>query len=138
MYVVVYNGLAQERSSIIDLPVSSKAMYSLEEVGSTKRRVRTVPAVPTLGVAPGGVGGAPYRITFQARDVPPLGAKVYKVAVAGSFRNAHAPGSLRVNRNESDSLRVVDVWRGRRLSNRKGGGDDVVASNEYFSATFDG
>lgn len=121
---MVYNGLAQEQNSIIHLPVSSKAMYSVEEIGMNQSVVDTAAAIPSFG----DVGAAPYRIAFQARKVPPLGAKVYKVAVTRD----RSKFSLR-----KTPLPVLPREQERKMS-EAGDEGDVVLANEYFSAIFDG
>lgn len=109
------------------MPVSSKAMYSVEEIGggNSTHTIQEVQAVPALVVSKLG-GGAPYRIAFMAVKVPPLGASVYKVTIGGVSRGkgmkSQQAKAVRTSRKLSDEDEVPDVF----------------ASNEYYSVTFDG
>jgi hypothetical protein len=139
VYVVVYNGLAQSRSSIVHLPVSSKAMYSVEEIGGDNSTIQAVQAIPTLRVTK--LGGAPYRVAFMAAKVPPLGASVYKVSVSGipplgaSVYKVSVSGISRVREIKSQ---LPEAARTSRISSGGHEEPDVIASNEYYSVTFDG
>jgi len=124
-YVVVYNGLAQSRSTIVHLPVSSPGFYTIEkvDVGAHPSTVGTSEeAIPVLESEI--LGGAPYRVPFLAAQVPPLGASMYKI-----FKTKSLPTA---SRQESG----VTITRRSLLGNIND--DEVVASNQYFTATFNG
>lgn len=124
LYVIVYNSLAQTRSSIIHLPVSSQAFYSVQEIGGGNHTVVQVPAIPTVH----STGGAPYRVIFQAKNVPAMGASIYKISLAQKHRT---------RRDGHTGAEPTSLQRERSLSK---GNDtsDIVASNEFYSVIFDG
>lgn len=114
MYVLVYNGLAQSRSSIINLPVQSKASYSVKRLPETTL-LAEVDSIPSIGP-----GNKTYRIVFSTGEIGPLSANIFKIAVGSS---------------QSTPTKNIDteVKAERRLESD----DEIVASNEYYSAAFD-
>lgn len=125
-YVVVYNGLAQPRSSIVHLPVSSKAMYSVQRVGAKNRSSSHVEAIPEFASAQGPHGT--YRVVFSTGILPPLGANVFEVSLA-DVSSASMP-SMKSTDNEVGT---------ERLLQRTGESSaEIIASNEFFSVTFNG
>ncbi len=126
LYIIIYNSLAQKRSSIIHLPVSSQAFYSIEEIGGTNQTLTAVSAIPALH----GSGGAKYRVVFSANNIPPMGAKMYKVSMAqmhGTRKDVHA--GFQPHQGTS--------FQRRRLLSKDSDDSDIVASNEYYSVAFD-
>jgi hypothetical protein len=99
-------------------------MYGVEEIGDDNSTIQTVHAIPALRAT--NLGGAPYRIAFMAAKVPPLGASVYKVSVGG------VPRATEIKSLQSSTL------RNRRTLPDRHEEPDVIASNEYYSVTFDG
>lgn len=124
-FVFVYNGLAQSRSSIIHLPVSNPGFYNIEKVD-----IGTHPT--TLGTSEEAIrvleskllGGAPYRVPFLAAQVPPLGASMYKISKTKSLATA----------SRQKSATTIK----KRSLLEKSNNDTVVASNQYFTAIFNG
>lgn len=115
MYLVVYNGLAQSRTSNIHLPVQSKASYSVTKVGDPNFSMQEVLPIPAIDC-----DCQKYRVVFSTGELGPLSASIFKVTVATSIQEEVFG---------ADSLHpVVD----RRLAS-----GDITGSNEYYSATFD-
>lgn len=122
MYVVVYNGLGQIRSTIVHLPISTPASYRIQVVNFTNsdqnfvQRSETIPVIEAWK----GKGGAQYRLPFLASHLPALGAHVYKVS---KIENEDPPG------HSSSTVKLK-----RSLTQGTG---EVIASNEFFAVTFD-
>ena len=129
VYVIVYNPLAHARSIIIHLPVTSKTSYTIEEIGrvNSSRRQIMVSAIPTLNTMD---HGAPYRVVFEAAKVPPMGASVFKVSMQSSFQKPSVSAA-------SEAMSTT-FQRQRSLAMDHESSSDIVASNEYYSAVFDG
>ena len=124
-YVVVYNGLAQSRSTIVHLPVSSPGFYTIEKVDLGTHPTTDGISEEAIRVLESEIlGGAPYRVPFLAAQVPPLGASMYKIYKTKS--------QLATSHQESGAT----ITRRSLLGNNND--DEVVASNQYFTATFNG
>ena len=88
-----------------------------------------VSAIPTLNTGTRD-RGAPYRVVFQAAKVPPMGASVFKVSMHSTIEQPSVTTA-------SDAM-STKYQRQRSLATDEEPSSDVVASNEYYSAIFDG
>jgi len=122
---VVYNGLVQVRSSIVHLPVSMPGTYKVDKVDvGNSTFVSMSEAIRVLESDV--LGGAPYRLPFLAAHIPPMGAIIYKISAMNNSSRWNSGSS------EKSSVRI------KRRSLLRSKDEVVVASNEYFTAIFDG
>ena len=103
--------------------MSTKATYIVAEIGGDNSTVQVVQAIPAVPLAK--QNGAPYQIAFRVANLPPLGASAYKVSI---------DGTLMVKEMKLQQLAAV---RSNGILSDGGLEEDVVASNEYYSVTFD-
>jgi hypothetical protein len=82
LYVLVYNPLASEKSTIVRLPVSTESTYRVERMGTNNEQVATSVPVDNkyvlsfdTGALPA-VGAATYRITMSSSKAPLNGMNV--------------------------------------------------------------
>jgi alpha-mannosidase len=134
LYVIVYNPLAQEQSTVIQLPVgSNQSAYVITKVGgeeqedeessssssSTPIKVKAV-AVQANEKLPG-KDTADYYINFYTGMLPPVGAALYKITTTE-------------NDAENGSTEQSD---GGSLSTVRNGDGRVSASNGIITVHFD-
>jgi hypothetical protein len=129
VYVVVYNSLGVERSTIVQLPVSTDAVYRVSKVGSPDGESNIVSSHP---VASGRAHGraSSYVLAFDTATLPALGASIFHISLserpddANELTKAFASSTVK-----SDH---------RRTEIEDGSSTDVKASNGIFSVLFDG
>jgi Glycosyl hydrolases family 38 N-terminal domain/Glycosyl hydrolases family 38 C-terminal domain/Alpha mannosidase middle domain len=81
IYVVVYNSLAATRSSVIHLPVATSDVLRVEDVTTeTSTLISPIPSLWNNGdnKAPT-TSPSEYVLTFEATELPPMGAKVFRI-----------------------------------------------------------
>jgi hypothetical protein len=123
--VVVYNSLATERSTVIDLPVSSDGIYHVAKIGDGDGVIKNITSHPaSQGVSD---QSAAQVVSFLAGPLPSSGASVYKVAFVGNITSidglVRCPDESIVTQRE-----ILGIEHSK----------DVEASNGLFSVVFDG
>ena len=124
IYVIVYNALAKERDEVVSLPIDSSSNYFVEKLGEKLVWVPlTSSYLPNANYAQ--VAGAASGIVyFEARDIPPLGALVFRVT--------------RLEEERLSSVSNPAVPRNLRQSTTQNNLDDeIVITNDILSVTFD-
>ena len=124
IYVIVYNALARKRDEVVSLPLDSSSKYSVEKwVGGQTEWVPVKSSVlPNANYAQ--VTKAASSIAyFEARDIPPLGASVFRVS--------------RFEDEMLSSVSIPAVSRNLRRSVQNDMDDEIVMSNGILSVTVD-
>jgi alpha-mannosidase len=107
LYIIVYNPLAQEQSTVIQLPVgSNQSTYLISRVGGEEQEESSTPVkVAAVAVQEHEKlsGTADYYINFYTRSLPPVGAALYKITTTDEPRNDTA-GQSSVSADGSLSL----------------------------------
>ena len=89
LYVIVYNSLASQRSSFIDLPVGSSGTFLVEAWQDGSSTTETIlEAQPSFFSAPHGQRDKTWMLSFSATALPPLGAKVFRIRKQYDKRSA--------------------------------------------------
>lgn len=82
LYVIVYNPLAAQRSSVVRLPVALEAIFRVERVDEVDHKrasiVRSVATDP-LRSEDGAVSGKRYILAFDTGDLPPVGGRAFRI-----------------------------------------------------------
>ena len=126
LYVIVYNGLASSRSTIVHLPVSANATFSITRLDFAHEDTQLVSSTPTVRPARITHMGADYVVAFDSRILPPAGAAVLKISMVNSTQNGD--GNLFANPPIGDTQsRVLHADEG----------DDVEVTNGLITAWFD-
>ena len=99
IYLVVYNALAQQRDEYVTVPVAVGAKYQvsrLVKVGGDEETWQDVKSAVVPNKNYGGIkASADYVLHFQAKDLPALGAAMYRIVMVSGDR--------------SDSLRQINL-----------------------------
>jgi len=128
--VIVYNALAQPRSTPILLPVSSAGSYSVRSGGDPNSTETIISSLQSLKST--ATGAASYVLPLDTGIVPALGAKIYQVTFVGGS-DSHLVG------NEESYLDGSATSEQRTLTSEANGGkEDVKYSNGLVAAVFDG
>lgn len=78
LYVIVYNGLASNRSATIDLPIGSNGNYIVEDL--QEGSVETINALRMpLRSSNHRADGDSFVLSFMALSLPAVGAKVFRI-----------------------------------------------------------
>jgi Glycosyl hydrolases family 38 C-terminal domain len=125
MYVIVYNSIAQSRSSEVRLPVASGSfrVERVDENTDQARYVRSIPSDPPFGSR---LDDPIHVLVFGTGKLPPLGAT--------AFRVVKEPDPVKSNWLEA-KIPAATAVRRRRL--RHGKKETVEVSNGGLSAEFD-
>mmetsp|Transcript_22177 Transcript_22177/g.44555 ORF Transcript_22177/g.44555 Transcript_22177/m.44555 type:complete len:1112 (-) Transcript_22177:51-3386(-) len=124
IYVIVYNALAKERHEVVSLPIDSSSYYFVEKLGGEQSDWVPVESsvLPNANYAQV-IGAASNIMHFEAKDIPPLGASVFRVS--------------RLEDEVLSSTSIPAVPRNLRRSVQNDMGDEIVMSNDILSVTFD-
>eukprot|EP00986_Skeletonema_menzelii_P007327 scaffold2854_cov140-Skeletonema_menzelii.AAC.3 len=125
IYVIVYNALAKERDEVVSLPIDSSTHSHVEKllVGEHSDWVPVTSSVlPNANYAQV-TGAASYIVYFEAKNIPPLGALVFRVS----------------RRSEGEMLSLASFPafpRNLRRSVENDIDDEIVMSNDMLSVKF--
>lgn len=126
--VIVYNALAQTRSTPILLPVSSAGSYSVRNAGSPNSTETVIPSIQSLKSTAS--GAASYVLPLDTGVLPALGAQLFQVTFMGNV----SPYRGAAGQSNQNSATRED----RILANRGDEKPDVEYSNGLVTAVFDG
>lgn len=126
--VIVYNALAQPRSTPILLPVSSAGSYSVRNAGSPNSTETVIPSIQSLKSTAS--GAASYVLPLDTGVLPALGAQLFQVTFVGNV-NPYRGAAGESNQNSA-------TREDRILTNRGDEKPDVEYSNGLLTAVFDG
>jgi hypothetical protein len=87
VYVVVYNSLGVEQSTIIELPVSTDAVYHVSKVGSPDGESNIVSSHPAAAGRAHGRASS-YMLAFNTATLPALGASIFYILLSGRSDDA--------------------------------------------------
>jgi alpha-mannosidase len=128
LYVLVYNPIAQNRSSIVRLPVASDALYRIERIEGGRNilflRPNSKDSWHSSGV------GVKYELMFDTETLPPLGAVAFRI-----IKEPEPISSELYNRIDMPMPRVTSTVRTRQL--RQGSKEVVELNNGIISVSFD-
>jgi hypothetical protein len=130
LYVIVYNSLGSGRSTVIHLPVSTNGIYQVTKIGSHSYEAALVLSHSSSSTCIS--GGAKYVVNFATGPLPPLGASVFQLSIT---KNSTA--SVKFSTLKTETLLTQEQHR-HRANTADVPSKDVEASNEFFSAVFDG
>jgi hypothetical protein len=130
VYVVVYNSLGGSRSTVVHLPVSTDGTYRVSKVGSSADEAKLVLA--SLSSLSSAKGSARYVAHFDTGPLPPLGASIFQITLAG---NTTTSKKLEHMDMSTSLMQKTDHRRVDEFGTRS---EDVEASNGMFSVLFDG
>lgn len=126
MYIVVYNGLGSNRSSIVRLPVSVDASFNVTRLGGNSIQSNLVRSSPTPLLSSKS-GAANYVLLFDTGPLAPAGATLFRIT--------------KINAETKRQIPLIDEAEpSRRLTatvNEEGDPDDVVATNGIVTVHFD-
>jgi len=125
IYAIVYNALAKERDEVVSLPIDiSSKNYVVEKLGDGQSDWVPVKSsvLPNANYAQI-VGAASDIMYFEARDIPPLGASVFRVK--------------RLEDERLSSASAPAVPRNLRRSIQNDSDYEIVIKNDILSVTFD-
>lgn len=106
IFIVVYNGLASRRSSIIGIPVAFPGQYQVTSVDLDRRHLGQDEEIMTSAVLSQTKSLQISTIVyFDTGPLPPVGAKVYRLKIMNSFEG-------KVD-SESSLTRVSALLRGK-------------------------
>ena len=132
VYVVIYNGLGTSRSTVVHLPVSSDGTYRISKVSGSVAEAKVVQSYLSSTGTGGAENGAKYVVHFNTGPLPPLGANVYNVTLAGTALAS-------TTAEHADTKRMfIQKSVHRRVDDLVPKDKDVEASNGIFSVLFDG
>ena len=121
LYVLVYNSLGTERSSIINLPVSNNVnqsfdITSVSDSGGGDATAQTVVPMPVVAVQSGDTTPTQtkYVLSFATGSIPPVGAKAFRIRRSSSFKETTSttilPESFSQSNLEEDQ--VIELSNG--------------------------
>lgn len=122
MFVVVYNGLASNKSTIVRLPVSVDGPFHVTRLGSSTIQESLVHSSPSPFVATQSTS-ANFVLLFDTGPLVPVGATVFRVYKSPLEANTKVP-SVQSQRR----LRPID---------RENESSQVVTSNGAVKVHFD-
>lgn len=129
VYVVVYNSLGVERSTIVQLPVSTGAVYRVSKVGSPDGESNAVSSHPAAA-GRANVKASSYVLAFDTATLPALGASIFHISLS-----ERSDDETELTKTFASSTVKSDH---RRMEIEHGSPTDVEASNGIFSVLFDG
>jgi len=146
IYVIVYNALAQSRHETISLPVNSSSHYIVDRLEpSMEWSSSSAAASPVeFSLLPNpnyanAATAAPFTLHFEANDLPPLGASVFRIRNEEEGKQ-HGVSSVapviiarRTIREPMGSLRTNSNPDGYASQSE----NDLEVSNGVLSVTFD-
>lgn len=127
--VIVYNALAQARSTPVLVPVSSAGSYSVWSGGDPNSTATVISAIPSLKST--AVGAASYVLPLDTGIIPALGAKMYHVTFIGAPDSHFADSEESYSNSFTSDQRIL-------TTEVDGGKEDVEYSNGLMTAIFDG
>ncbi|KAL7554706.1 hypothetical protein ACHAWF_018221 [Thalassiosira exigua] len=138
IYVVAYNALAHTRSEVIPLPMDSDADYIVEELNADDWSAVSSSLIPNPNHARS-PSGAHFTLYFEAKELPPLGASVFRVRkTVGPYQSiARRATESTPRRGDIPSRRLrttPNFPRDELLSQPE---DDLILSNGALSVAFD-
>ena len=132
--MIVYNGLASSRSTIVRLPVSTNTTYTVTRLDAAREdNSKLVHSLPNHKVRSSRISdeSTDFVLAFDTGPLPPVGAAVLKVSMTNSSRDGRAfDDDNRLISDLSHSSVESRVLRGDE-------GDDVEVSNGLITARFD-
>jgi hypothetical protein len=129
VYVVVYNSLGVERSTIVQLPVSTDAVYRVSKVGSPDGESNIVQSHPAAAGRANGRASS-YVLAFDTATLPALGASIFHISLSERSDDA-------TELTKTFASSTVKSYH-RRTEIEHVSPTDVEASNGIFSVLFDG
>ena len=132
IYVVVYNALATNKSSIVRLPVSVDAGFDVTNMNSNETIVTN--QHPTPSFLNTSSSAAEYALVFNTGPLEPIGGTVFRVRrAAGGSSRSYGASLKALSSTELQRLRGLRAKgeKEKNLSNK------ITASNGKFSAQFD-
>jgi hypothetical protein len=84
LYVVVYNALGSNDSSVIRLPVSSDGAFEVKKLGTQTVESSVYIATKAPFAGNGVLSSAKYVLAFNTGALPPVGATVFKIQMQSS------------------------------------------------------
>ena len=125
LYVIVYNGLASNRSATIDLPIGSNGDYIVEDLQEGSVETMGALRMP-LRSSNHRADGDSFVLSFMAPSLPAVGAKV--------FRIRKHDGSITSMLNE---IRVDSLSTQMKNEQEEREDGTVKISNDHFSVLVD-
>ena len=127
MFVVVYNPLGSNKSSIVQLPVSVNRAFDITRLGSDDPLTTVSGVYPVPSTFQGSLAStssSKYILLFDSGPLQPIGATVFQIKPTadsehGSLSEEFGTGPTLESEHDMDEL------------------DAVVASNEILSVKFD-
>jgi len=139
LYVVVYNGLAKQRSAIISLPISASAVEEAPSVGVVVQRLSNQETVE------GSIHlqGNSAVLYFNTGSLPPVGGSVFRVTfvsekVESSLSQDTASSAKILSQDTASSLAARSMLSKQQCGSAiKFSGDTAEVSNGILSVRFD-
>jgi hypothetical protein len=126
LYVIVYNGLASNQSTIIDLPIGSTGKYLVEDLQEASAETIDAVRMP-LRFSHQRAGEESLVLSFMAESLPAVGAKVFRIQKHDDAV-AEVLNETRIGGSSSNPTRHTSEERD----------DDIVEiSNGHFSVAVD-
>lgn len=131
MYVVVYNALARARTEVTPLPVDSRSIYVVERLhpGMTTWSAVESELIPNHNYAKAH-GAAQFTLYFNASNLPPLGAAIYRIS--NPLTNVDATPAVARNLLETRSMHLASTESSTSQTM-----EDLILSNGHLSVTID-
>lgn len=126
IYVVVYNAVGSNKSSIVRLPVSVDAGFDVRRVDNNATIASNIQATPSFLTSSQSTAAAEYVLAFSTGPLEPVGATVFRVRRSSSSSNKETKAYASLER-----LRALKFDKADSLTTQ------VVANNGLLSAQFD-
>ncbi|KAL7538827.1 hypothetical protein ACHAXR_008811 [Thalassiosira sp. AJA248-18] len=133
IYAIVYNGLANARSEAVPLPVNSNCIVERLESSMEWATVYST-LIPNTDYTRS-TGAAQFTLYFEAIELPPMGAAVFRVRPTHSPFPAVVRSTAELQSRNMQSGHLRTSPNPGYVSQTKG---DIVVSNGVLTVTFDG
>lgn len=129
MYVIAYNPIAQNRTSVVRLPVASEALFRVERVAEEQKGGQVIWSLSRSDSfhAPG--VSVAHELVFSTGVLPPMGAVAFRIVKVADTAATSAEDPQMLRPTESSPV------RSRRL--RRGAQESIELNNGIVSAALD-
>lgn len=106
LYIIAYNSLGTERSSVVRIPVAADSSYRVERIADGHQT--TVRSTRQPSLHPKGV--SPSVLTFETGPIPPVGAAAFRITLVEDVNHDQLDASQ--SAEQPNGISTISYWNG--------------------------